>query len=358
MIKLPEEQESSQPKLRVLAITPKLPRDREPGSNAPLLRQIESLRERDIDVEVIDMAGIPMLKYLFAIPKMYLRLRHVDIVHGHFGFCGWLGRLQFFKPLVVSFMGDDLLGEPTDSGEITRLSRVMVQMNKRLAPLARKVIVKSAEMGRVIAPASSTVVANGVDTELFYPIETRVAREQLGWDLEERVILFPGNPKNPRKGHELAVRATKHAEELLNDKIRLQPMWGVKPNEVPIYMNACNAMWMTSMIEGSPNVVKEGLACNLPIAAVPVGDTVELLTGVPGCEVRPRDPKQLGEVMAKILSSEVECEGRETLERHRLDLASVAEKVESVYCEVLGLPQPSTTETEASEAKDNMAGSH
>ena len=134
--------ENSQPKLRVLAITPKLPKDREPGSNAPLLRQIESLRERGVEVEIIDMAGIPMLKYLLAIPKMYNRLRHVDIVHGHFGFCGWLGRLQFSKPLVISFMGDDLLGEPTESGGLTRFSRFMVQANKRLAPLAQRVIVK------------------------------------------------------------------------------------------------------------------------------------------------------------------------------------------------------------------------
>ena len=329
--------ENSQPKLRVLAITPKLPKDREPGSNAPLLRQIESLRERGVEVEIIDMAGIPMLKYLLAIPKMYNRLRHVDIVHGHFGFCGWLGRLQFSKPLVISFMGDDLLGEPTESGGLTRFSRFMVQANKRLAPLAQRVIVKSAEMSRVIAPTASNVVANGVDTELFYPIDKRVARERLGWNLNQRVVLFPGNPENPRKGHALAVYSTKHAEQLLNDDIRLQPMWGVKPNEVPLYMNACDAMWMTSMIEGSPNVVKEALACNLPIAAVPVGDTVELLTGVQGCEVRPRDPKQLGEAMAKLLSSGVACEGRSTLERHRLDLASVAEKVESVYFDLLGM---------------------
>ena len=91
------------------------------------------------------------------------------------------------------------------------------------------------------------------------------------------------------------------------------------------------------MIEGSPNVVKESLACNLPIVAVPVGDTVELLTGVPGCEVRPRDPEKLGEAMAELLSSGVACEGRATLERHGLDLASVAEKVESVYFDVLGI---------------------
>lgn len=345
--------EPSKPKLRVLAITPKLPRDREPGSNAPLLRQIESLRDRNIEIEIIDMSGIPMLKYLLAIPKMYSRLRHVDLVHGHFGFCGWLGRMQFSKPLVLSFMGDDLLGEPNDSGGLTAFSRFMVQANRRLAPLARRVIVKSAEMGRVIAPAPSSVVANGVDTELFYPIDIRVARERLGWNLEQRVVLFPGNPDNPRKGHKLAVNATKHAEQLLNDNIRLQPMWGVKPNEVPLYMNACNAMWMTSMIEGSPNVVKEALACNLPIAAVPVGDTVELLTGVPGCEVRPRDSQQLGAAMAKLLSSGIACEGRQTLERHRLDLASVAEKVESVYYEVLGrLPSTATA------ADDALARSH
>lgn len=300
------------------------------------------------------MHGIPMLKYLMAIPRLYGRLRHVDLVHGHFGFCGWLGRLQFSKPLVISFMGDDLLGEPNDSGGLTLFSRFMVEANKWLAPLARNVIVKSAEMSRVIAPTASSVVANGVDTKLFYPIDMRVARERLGWSLSQRVVLFPGNPDNPRKGHSLAVFATKHAEQLLNEEIRLQPMWGVRPDQVPLYMNACNAMWMTSLIEGSPNVVKEALACDLPVVAVPVGDTVELLTDIPGCELRPRCPKQLGEAMAQVLSQGDECEGRRALERHRLDLASVAEKVEAVYLEALGRSHATATVS----TDDPLARSH
>lgn len=338
-----QKEKPSNRKLRVLAITPQLPRNREPGTNARLVRQIQALRDRNIEVEVMDMVGIPMLKYLFAIPRMYSRLRHVDLVHSHFGFCGWLGRLQFFRPLVVSFMGDDLLGEPNDLGGLTNFSRFMVIANTKLAGLARKVIVLSAEMSRVIAPTASHVLPNGVDTDLFYPIDMRVARERLGWSLNQRVVLFPGNPESPRRGHALAVFATKHAEQILNEEIRLQPMWDAEPKDFRLYMNACDAMWMTSLVEGAPDVVKEALACDLPVVAVPVGDTVELLRDIPGCELRPRDPKQLGEAMAKVLSSEVECEGRRALGHLQLDIASVAERVESVYFEALDWSHPSST---------------
>ena len=322
--------------MHVLAITPELPRSDRPGSNAPLLRQIESLRDRGIQVSVIDMRGTPVLKYLTTIPKMRKLLSQVDLVHGHFGFCGWLARCQFRKPLVISFMGDDLLGEPANDGEPTWFSRRMVQANKRLATKADQVIVKSPEMARVIGHTPSHVVANGVDIDKFQPIARDVERQQLGWNDDELVILFPGNPENPRKGFKLASAATDVAKRLLQKEIRIQPMWGIKPDEVPTYMNACNAMWMTSLIEGSPNVVKEAMACNRPIVGVPVGDVEYLLDAVEGCHFRPRDPQQLGEAMADLLANVEDSKGRDAIHRMALDLDAVADRVIGIYELALG----------------------
>lgn len=284
----------------------------------------------------IDMRGTPVLKYLTTIPKMRKLLSQVDLVHGHFGFCGWLARCQFRKPLVISFMGDDLLGEPTNDGSLSWFSRQMVQANKFLATKADQVIVKSPEMARVIGHAPSHVVANGVDTEKFKPVDRDIARVQLGWNDEELVVLFPGNPDNPRKGFKLANAATEVAKELLQREIRIQPMWGIRPDEVPVYMNACNAMWMTSLIEGSPNVVKEALSCNRPIVGVPVGDVEYLLNAVEGCHFRPRDAQQLGEAMADLLSTYRESNGRDAIHRMALDLEAVADRVIGIYELALG----------------------
>ena len=336
---------SDEKPIRVLAISPQLPDSSSPGSNAPLLRQVESLRERGVHVDVIDMRGTPMIKYLLAVPRMWWRMRNVDLVHGHFGFCGWLARMQCFKPLVISFMGDDLLGEPNDKGGFSRFSRMMVVANKFLARLARQVIVKSPEMAGIISPTVSHVVPNGVDTTLFRPVDISVARERLGWKQDQVVILFPGNPDNPRKGYTLAVESTRVAESLLGQDIRIQPMWGVKPGDVPLLMNACNAVWMTSSIEGSPNVVKEAMSCDRPIVAVPVGDVEDLLDGVAGCHVGPRDPEKLGDLMASVLKFHDKSAGREALEQMNLDLGSVAFRVENIYRSVLGRPASARPET-------------
>ena len=334
--------------MHVLAITPELPRPDRPGSNAPLLRQIESLRERGVRVTALDMRGVPMLKYLSTIPKMHRLLSEVDLLHGHFGFCGWLARCQLQKPLVISFMGDDLLGEPTDRGTPSWFSRQMVRANQRLAATADQVIVKSAEMANVIGHVQSHVVANGVDIDRFRPMDRDLARQKLGWDDTELVILFPGNPENPRKGFSLASEATQTASQQLRKEIRLQPMWGIKPHKVALYMNACNAMWMTSLIEGSPNVVKEAMACDRPIVGVPVGDVEHLFAEVPGCYVCPRDAQILGSTMAEVLVSTPESSGREAILRMALDLGAVADRVIDIYHRALRT-QPQASESHCSQ---------
>ncbi len=96
-------------------------------------------------------------------------------------------------------------------------------------------------------------------------------------------------------------------------------------------MNGCDAMLMTSLIEGSPNVVKEAMACNLPVVGVPVGDVPELLQDVPGYAVCPRDAQALAEALAALLLTKPEVKGRLALVRKGLDVATVAQKVINIY---------------------------
>ncbi len=138
--------------MRVLTITPQLPTAARPGSMAPTARQIDSLRTQGVAIQVVEMVGLPMLKYLQCLPTAWSALASVDLVHAHFGYCGWLARCQLRKPLVISFMGDDLLGTPNAEGRLERFSQSMVAANRWLARTADAVIVKSAEMAAVVAP--------------------------------------------------------------------------------------------------------------------------------------------------------------------------------------------------------------
>ncbi|TWU34941.1 glycosyltransferase [Novipirellula artificiosorum] len=327
--------------MRVLMICPELPRLESPGTMAPGARQIESLRRLGLSIDVVDMRGIPKLKYLQVIPRIRRLVRDVDVIHAHFGYCGWLGYLAPVltrprKPLVVSFMGSDLLGSPYNvQGDLHRFSKFMVRINKKLAWKASRVIVKSAEMAGVIAPAPSVVIPNGVDVELFRPIDRVSARTELGLPLDRKLVLFPGNPDDPRKNHALAAEATRIASSISDQSIDLVPLWRVQPEQVAVYMNACDVMVMTSLLEGSPNVVKEAMACNTPVVGVPVGDVEQLLEGVEGCEFCSRDPNEVGDAILRAFQAP-HVAARESILERGLDSESVARRISTVYEQALG----------------------
>jgi glycosyltransferase involved in cell wall biosynthesis len=322
--------------MRVLTITPALPSESEPGSMAPAARQIQSLVDLGVTMHVQEVRGLPKLKYLQAVPRLRRQLNEYDLIHAHYGYCGWLARFQLKRPIVVSFMGDDLLGTPKADGSLELVSRCMISVNRRLAKWVNQVIVKSAEMADVVRPVQAHVIPNGVDTEEFHPQDLLQTRRELGWDPLRTYVLFPGNAKNPRKGFALAEAATKVAETILGRSIDIIRLWDVDPKQVPLYMNACNAMWMVSMIEGSPNVVKEAMACNLPVVSVPVGDTVQQLGGVEGNCIAARDPDALGRAMAEILSTAQPSQGRQAILSRGLDMQCVARRILHVYEMAIG----------------------
>src|SRR4051794_95692 len=147
--------------MRVLMVTLELPRRGAVGTWAPVARQIESLRRRGVHVEVVQVAGVKKLKYLHAWPRILARASGFDLVHAHFGYCGWIARLQWRRPLVVSFMGSDLLGTSTGNGRATALSRPVVAIDRALARAVDGVIVKSEEMARIVSPVPAHVIPNG-----------------------------------------------------------------------------------------------------------------------------------------------------------------------------------------------------
>lgn len=326
---------------RILMVTPQLPSLDQLGATAatgrlaPLARQIESVRALGVQVDVLDVKGVQKLKYFQALPRLRRLALSADLIHAHYGYCGWLARSQLKKPIVISFMGDDVLGTPDEQGQVGLLSRGVVRADRWLARKVDAVIVKSAEMAQVVAPVPAHVLPNGVDLEAFYPLDRREAKASLGLVACKRYVLFPGCPGEPRKGFALAQAAVRAAALRMAEPPELLPLWGVPPERVPLYMNACDVMVMTSFLEGSPNVVKEALACNLPVVSVPVGDVPELLNGVVGCAVCPRDAEALAGALVGVLNRAQRTDGRAVLVARGLDLESVAQKLVDIYKNIL-----------------------
>lgn len=317
--------------LKVLVVCPELPRPGNRNTLAPLQRQIESLRGIGLDVTVLEIRGVKRLKYVQQLPRFWKMVANCDIVHAHYTFCGWLAKTQFQRPVVLSLMGTDLMGVTNDDGGMVWRSRFVTRLTKAFARVPEGLIVKSADMASHLPSISPFVAPNGVDMDNFRPMPRAEARRSLGWSEDGLRVLFPGHPANLRKGFALAEKTIAYASQQLGVPIETVILMGVPPEQVPVLMNACDAMVLASHHEGSPNVVKEAMACELATVSVDVGDVRRLLGDLPGFAIGTRSEADLGAKLAHILRDRPRTQGRNRLLELGLDLESVARGIAKVY---------------------------
>ncbi len=247
-------------------------------------------------------------------------------------------------PTVVSFCGDDLLGELL-SGPVRRIiSQYGVLASYRAAKRADGIVVKSKNLRDALpeeVPDSKIrIIPNGVDLERFKPMDPGVARSRLGWRPECLNVLFPANTGDPRKRPELA-RAAVNIAESNGLSIELHQLRGVPHPQVPIWLNASDVVLLTSLHEGSPNIIKEALACNIPVVSVDVGDVSERLRGVSGCHIADAEPNDLARKLQLVSRGSGRVDSRCKVED--LSLERIAVKLKEFYDEVLSSRQGQRT---------------
>jgi glycosyltransferase involved in cell wall biosynthesis len=310
------------------------PDEERPWYGTFIKTQADSLERAGVDLDVLPIKGYASKRaYADAVGQVRRMTAEqgYDVVHAHYGHAGVVARMQRTTPLVVSYCGDDVLGTPAEGGGLTPRSRAEAAVFRQLAHVAAATITKSEEMERALPRsrrARNHVIPNGVDLGRFAPIDRNEARRELGWDPADKVVLFVGDPAIARKNHALAQAACQIASERV-DRLRLQVAQGFAPAEMPTLMSAADALVMTSLWEGSPNVVKEAMAAELPVVAVPAGDVEERLRGVEGCYVRPYDAAALGEALVEAVAR-----GRAPAARAavaELSLENVGRRVVDVY---------------------------
>lgn len=258
-----------------------------------------------------------------------------DVVHAHYGHSGLVGRLQLRAPLVVTYHGSDLLGNHDAQGRVGPVRRLEAGVMRNLARYAAATITQNEEMEQLLPPscrARNHVVPMGTDLDEFRPIPRDQARELLGWGQDERVVLFVGDPDRPVKNYPLAEQAVERLART-TPQARLRVLSGRPPSEVPVWMSASDALLLTSHSEGSPNVVREAMASELPVVSTPVGDVAERISGLPACHVEPADPEALALALADSIAHGRVPEARSSVAP--FDMASTARKVISVYESVL-----------------------
>jgi glycosyltransferase involved in cell wall biosynthesis len=333
--------------LRVLFVTNMWPDETRPWHGTYVKSQADSLLRLGLDVDVLPIRGYAgRAAYPTAVIETLRRTRNggYDVVHAHYGHSGVVATLQRRAPLVVSFCGDDVLATRTEDGSLTARSRVEAAVFKQLGRVAAATITKSAEMERALPAALRSrnhVIPNGVDLERFSPIPREEARARLGWDPDETTAIFVGNPSIPVKNYPLAEEAHKRLSAS-RPEVRLRVAADVRPEDVPVWMSAADALLLTSQSEGSPNVIKEAMASALPIVSTAVGDVRERLDGVAGCHVCEPDPDALAAALDSALDHGRSEEARAAVES--LGVEAVARRIVGLYESVLatsnGLAKP------------------
>ncbi|HXW71849.1 MAG TPA: glycosyltransferase family 4 protein [Methylocella sp.] len=307
-----------------------------------LVQQVEYLRRAGAEVEVFFFRGAKNpLNYFRAWLQFnwrYWRRRTAyDLVHAQMGQAAlipWPKRL----PLIITFHGSDLNGLFSPDGRMTMQGRLLVWLGRTAARFADTLIVVSNEMRRRL-PASIPlyILPTGVDLGSLTDLTRDEARQKLRLPLDEHLVLFVGDPANPLKRYGRAQQAIAVLNKTLPARLILG--WNKAHDEIIMMMCACDALVVTSLTEGSPTIVKEALACNLPVVSVVVGDVIERLKGVDGCEIAFDDkPETIAAAVERVLRRGGRIKGRDAIAH--LDEAALAERLIGIYRSVLRKAKP------------------
>lgn len=319
----------SAPPMRVLVVTNFVPDAGAPQRGRWVLDQVAEIRRLGVEVEVFSFPR-GYGHYLPAALRLrrLLRERSFDLVHVHYGLTAWSALLAGARPLVVTFHGTDVR-HPL----VGALSRRLAWRIDLVAAVSRSLFGR--EDGRAGLPPvpGSAVLPCGPDLTRFRPLPRAEARRELGLDPDGRYLLFPANPSRPEKRADRATELARACDaELLTGG-------SIEPERMPLWVNAANAVLVTSDYEGFGLVCVEALACDVPVLSTPVGVAPFALAGIAGTLCAPFAVGPWSDAVRPHLSvadPRVDGAGRAA----SLSAERMAERAVVAYREVLGRDRP------------------
>jgi glycosyltransferase involved in cell wall biosynthesis len=318
--------------LRILAVIP-----RSSGLSGMIFaqRQMAAIAATGHSVETFNLMGrrsaIDLLRTIGAYRK-HIRQFQPDLIHAHYG-----AMTSFFTvyaaldlaPVVVTYRGSDLNPVPSMPKWKTGPSHLL---SKAAALGAAHLICVSAELSHRLwwGRRKTALIPTGVDTTRFFPMPMESARRTLGWEPDTPIVLFNAGHAPKVKRLDIAEQVVAIARESMPN-IRFEVLHGhVEPDDVPLLMNASDCLLFTSDMEGSPTVVQEAMACNLPVVSVPVGDVAERLANVVPSHVLPRKLTMLADALVTVLRSRTRSNGYE-IAKADVGNEAIAAATEKVY---------------------------
>lgn len=289
-----------------------------------ILEQANALEGLGCDVEYFGLQGYGLSGYLKNLPGLKKKIKEFnpDVVHAHFGLSGLLANLQRKKPVVTTYHGSDI-----NEKSLLPFSRLSIQGSAWNIFVSRQII-------EVAHPRRKySLLPCGVDINELQLMEKQEARQKMNLSNDKFYVLFAGSYDREVKNAPLAKEVV---SKLPNKDVELLELKGYSHDEVTMLMCAVDVLLMTSLNEGSPQVIKEAMACGCPIVSVNVGDVYERMHGVEGCYVaETREPQELVELVNKAFAFSGKTKGRERIVSDGLDNKSVASSLMKTYLQVI-----------------------
>ena len=313
--------------------------------------QIVALEACGIKILRYGIKGKGMWGYLRELPALrrLIRAERPDIVHAHYGLSGLLANLQRLVPVVTTYHGSDI-----NLPHILRLSKIAMRLSAHNIFVSKRNIAiairrKGEEAMRLSGKYALLPCGVNIPKPWNEMKNQRVEQLTLNQWVQEKLqpnvmhVLFAGAFDNAVKDPELAFATiqacntaigenTNSQSPIAHRPIKLIELKGYTRDQVNALMYNCDALLLTSKTEGSPQVIKEAMACGCPIVSVDVGDVAERVSGVEGCYVvRTREPKDIAEALLKAIAHEGKTNGRQRIQEMGLSNEQVAERLMAIY---------------------------
>lgn len=294
------------------------------GRFAPfILEQAEALKEQGCEIVYFGLQGKGLQGYLGNFPELKRKMQAFlpDIIHAHYGLSGLFANLQRKIPVVTTYHGSDINDKRAlpFSQMAIRLSDWNIFVSRRIMEMAKP-------------KKNFSLLPCGIDLCELQQMDKCDARQKMNLEANKRYVLFAGAFDNEVKNAPLARKTVK---ELCDPNVTLLELKGYSRDEVTMLMCAVDAFLMTSFTEGSPQVIKEALACGCPIVSVDVGDVKERIEGVDGCYVaETRNAAELASLLQNAMGFMGKTRGREKVVSDELDNRLVAQQLMKIFSSV------------------------
>jgi len=324
--------------MKVLMFTNMYPYEGDPSYGTFVKEQVDALQREGVKVDVLFInAWRNKLSYISGIIQFTRKCHRdkYDLIHAQHTFCAAMALLQRKMPVILTFHEGEVSAtlKMKLRGIIRRPYKFLVcsfNLKKLIIKLVDEVIFVARHQKNLFGTTKGVVIPCGIDFNLFRPIQAKLAKSKLSLSNDRKIVLFPSSPKTIGKRFDMAKEAIRIVKNRGVD-VELIPLNNIPHKEVPLYMNASDVMLFTSDYEASPMVIKEAMACNIPIVSTDVGDTKWVIGDTEGYFISQKDPEDIARKIEMALDYGRRTKGRERIIELGLELQQIARKIINVY---------------------------